>query len=532
MYKAYLADDESYVREGLKKHFDWERYGVTLVGEAADGEKAWQDLQASPADILITDVKMPGMDGIELAQRARALYPKIKILFISGYGDLDYLKSSLKLGAVDYIMKSIDLDELGQTLQRVTKMIDEEKKWEDLLNQMEKKVQQSMPLLRERFLTRLVKDDIPPKVQKQMDFLGLPLKEEDHFCVLIASVENFFDVYGEKGEHDRQLLSFAILNIFQEVVDRYFSGCAFETRMGEYTAILSLPAGEEFESGLLKLANEVRQMLSRSLSVFVSLGISQIVKGIGELKNAYAGTVRSIGQRNYLGGNKNVILAPYQLNRPESFPGRSRLTQSMLAGQAQKVQEQLAEIFGQLSGSEPGRAKDILFQLVQLPYLEFSEYQGFLEAEYAGQRLVCERFFCCRALKDMQQLVRQVYAAFCRAVQQRRETPLGSAVQKVKEFIRNRYAENLTIAEIAESVYLTPTYVCLLFKQETGLTVNDYLTRVRIDKAKELLRGSEKKLYDVCLSVGYASPSYFSRLFKKLVGCTPSEYRDMTASIS
>lgn len=531
MYQAYLVDDDVHVRRGLKKYFNWAKYDIEVIGEAENGVAAFEELKDSPADIVITDVKMPRLDGIELARRLRELYPDIKIIFISGYDDLDFLKSSLKVGAVDYILKSIDLDEFEGTIRRVMEMISAENEKKNLLSQMEKQVRQSMPLLRDRFLMRLVKDSVLPDIDQQLDFLGLSLKKEGSFCAVTAAVDNYFDIYGERGEHDRQLLSFAVLNIFQEIVDKHFSGYAFETRLGEYTAVLMLNEEEGFETSLLELVSEVQHLLDRCLSVSVIVGIGEVVHHLSDLKNSYLGAVRAIEHRTYLGGDKSVAVDPFrgEASLPPAWDQSRQqvMCEKILSGNQQEVLDFLHEIFRSAkSGDEPA-LKDALFRLLSLPFTEFAEYREFTEPEFSNLRLVCERFFCCRDLKEMQRLVEQLYLSYCRVARAKRESPLSNVILQIRQCIRERYAENLTVNDIAETVYLTPTYVCLLFKQETGVTINDYLTAVRMKKARELLRGSAKKLYDICFLVGYSSPSYFSKLFKKVTGRTPSEYREM-----
>lgn len=530
MYKAYIADDEIYTRKGLQKHFDWKKYGIELVGEASNGVQAYEELETSPVDILITDVKMPQMDGIELASRIRERYPQTKIIFISGHDDLEYLKSSLKLGAIDYILKSIDLEELARTIERVTGIIESENKMEALRHDLEKQVRQSMPLLRERFLTRLVKDAIPPNADQQMEFLGLPLRQNGTFCLVIASVQNYFDVYRDKGEYDRQLFSFAVLNIFQEIVDHHFTGCAFETRTGEFTAILMIEKDAEFETGLLEIASEIQEALERHLSVQIRFGISEIVSGLDALKDCYADTLKSIERKNYLGQNKTVVLASFHDERKDEVVfWKDQLCDKILKGDTNEVLQLLRNYFASCERQEDV-LQSRLFFLLQYLYMEFPEYQKYLPAGFSSLRAVCERFFCCRDIKEMKEMTEESYAAFCQISQKRQENPLDSVIQRIQDCIRERYAENLSVSEIAESVYLTPTYICLLFKQETGITINDYLTATRIKKAKEFLRDPEKKLYDICYLVGYNSPSYFSKLFKRMTGSTPSEYRTLLTS--
>lgn len=157
MYRAIICDDEETVRNGLKKHFDWSGHKIEIVGIFEDGIPAFEYMKTHEVDIIITDVRMIHMDGITLAQKASVLYPEVKVLFISGYADVEYLKEALKIDAVDYILKSIDLNELDGVVTKLVKQLDKERSDQDLIREMEEKLEKSMPLLRVRLLEELVR---------------------------------------------------------------------------------------------------------------------------------------------------------------------------------------------------------------------------------------------------------------------------------------------------------------------------------------------------------------------------------------
>lgn len=531
MYRVYLVDDDVYLRKGLKKHFEWEKYGATIIGEAENGKKALEELMNLKADIVITDVKMPQMDGIELACHLKEKGYKAKIIFISGYNDLDLLKSSIKLGAIDYILKPIDLEEFAETLIRVTNMVSVEDEKTALMHRMEQKLRQSMPILRERFLTRLVKDEISDYIDEQLEFLDIALKKDGKYCIMVVSVDNYYQTFRERNEHNRQLLSFAVLNILQELLEVYGSGYVFETRQGEYAIIIVIQKEEGFETDILNLASEMKNMLKKYLELESVVGIGQIVSGLLELKYSYREAVKAIEQKSYLGEDQVVAVFLYGNENAKSRRKAEwqELYKRILDGKQDEMLEMLRTYIRTEGGKSESGYKDSLFQMLNYPLSELEEYREFMDTRFTNPRRVYEKFFCCQNLKEMQDFVESLYMACFQAVQLRRENPTNAIIMQIKQYIKSKYAENMTVNDIAEAVYLTPTYVCLLFKQQTGTTINNYLTEVRIRKAKELLRDSKKKLYDICLLVGYTSPSYFSKLFKKMTGYTPSEYRDMSA---
>lgn len=532
MYKLYIVDDETRVRKGLQRHFDWAKFNIEVVGEASNGEQAFEILRQQPVDILVTDVKMPKMDGIELAFRLRELYPEIKIIFISGHDDLDFLKSSLKLGAIDYILKSINLNELEETICRVVGMIDTERQKTKLLRQMENKVRQSMPLLRDKFLVQLLRDpnENESRLNERLDFLGLHLQEGSGFCIMVISVENYYEVFSGKQERDRQLVSFAILNIFQELLERHFAGYCFEMRQGEYSAILMLREEGVFETELLALVAEVRELLIQHLNIYVTVGVSQVTDTLAEINVCYNEAIKAIRNKTYLGTETTVAIEGSR-RQAENFRLAAKfkkLIEQVALGDTEVLISLLQETFQAVEMQDEAIQWDLCFSLIFFAIPELEEYRDSVDEEFASPRLVCERLLCLKTTERMHRLVEQFYIAYSEAARKKRNNPFSAVISQIKNCIHARFAENLTVSTIAGEVYLTPTYICLLFKQETGMTINDYLTEVRIKKAKEFLQEPQMKLYDICFAVGYTSPSYFSRLFKKHTGYTPSEYRDMT----
>ncbi len=176
MYRAIIVDDEELVCKGLRKYFDWSKHNIQILSDFPDGQKAYQFVQENPIDLLVTDVRMPHMDGITLAGHVKELYPDAKIIFVSGYDDVAYLKNALKVDAIDYILKSIDLNELEETVSRVVKIMDTENARKKELAEMEELLNQSFPLLQERLLLTLIRDDIEDlgNIREHIEFLNIP----------------------------------------------------------------------------------------------------------------------------------------------------------------------------------------------------------------------------------------------------------------------------------------------------------------------------------------------------------------------
>ncbi|WP_274649323.1 response regulator [Paenibacillus humicola] len=538
MYSMIIVDDEPSTRLGLSECVDWSRYGIRVAGEADDGGRGWELFEALQPDIVVTDVKMPGMDGIELARRIASSGRKTHLIFVSGYDDVDYLKSALKTDAADYILKPIDLAELEDVIGKVVDRAEKDRTVQRQMQEMENKLLMSIPLLREKFWTRLIRgtERSANELSKQMSFLGLDFPIGGDCCAVIIRIDDQAVVLKDMPERDIELCSFAVQNICLELLGPGLAGCVLEYNRGEFVAVVSLRSEEDRDTlyALLKtVKKQLCAFLGRFAEISLTIGLGEVVSPLTELHESYRMASEAASLKLFLG--KNHIITVDQLGNGGS-PGHRRLSELaaqtgpvLKAGDADKVSQYAGELFAELSRCRSVRLKscqticlETLLSASKL-LIDLNLQDEALERE---ERELRATLFELETLQDMQARIEAYLLRACRLVARMKLQKSSRLIETVKRLIHERYSTNLTIKEIAAEVYLTSTYICLLFKQETGETINEYLTRVRMEKAKELLEIAGTKLYDICFAIGYAEPGYFSKQFKKYCGLSPSEYRE------
>ncbi|MDF2922804.1 MAG: hypothetical protein K0R57_1718 [Paenibacillaceae bacterium] len=536
MYKLVIVDDEPTVRNGLCTLFDWEAHGIELAGQADDGDTGLELINSVQPHIVLTDVKMPTMDGIQMSREIRDRFPETKIVFISGHNDADFLKSAMQVHAVDYIFKPVKLPELQKVVERVVQNLQTEEMERRLVKDMQVKLTQSMPLLREKFLMSLIQDGVMQTkgLQERMEFLNLKLPPDSLYIVLLVTIDDSVEVLSGRSERDKQLLSYSILNIVQELTDLHLQGYAFENRNGEYVSILIQDEhAEERESVLFTLSEEIRDNLSRWLKISVTIGIGEQVRSIAGLPVSYKHAREAADQKWYLG--KNRIITIDSLDTGEESLNRfdteqtERLRSALKAGDRERLAEELDAILLPLSRNRKNGFKYsryVAMQLIPLSGRVLLDLNILTKEWDVKEKNALDQLNQLETMTELMQFVASYLGEICVWVQEKRSGRSSNVIERIRTFIEERYADNLTIADIAGYVYLSQTYVSLLFRQETGETIYEYLMKVRIEKAKELLRDPRTKFYEVCNAVGYTDPSYFSKLFKKITGLTPSAYRD------
>ncbi|WP_168120225.1 response regulator [Paenibacillus sp. HB172176] len=540
MYKLLIVDDEFSTRNGLKLCMNWADYGIEVAGEAENGKKGLELAGRLKPHIVLTDVKMPGMDGIEMVHRIKADFPDTKIVFISGYDDIDYLKSAMKMDAVDYILKPVNLEELTMVIEKIMKLSKQEASRKDMLQRMNDKLKESIPLLREKFLIQLIRDGSIDQTtaEKRAEFLELNLPYNAAYCALIIRIDNFRTVFEHISEQNMQLISFSIQNICQEIVEARVSGYIFEHQRGEYVLILKLPEleGEEMIFPLVSdLMDHLNGFLSRMMKISLTIGVGGTIEELGRLAESYQMAAEAIERRLFLG--KNQVLTFDALADQKNVDYR-RITEriealaSMLkTGAIDPVFLQLDALFGELRESEGigyGDCQRVCLQVMLVTSQFLSEFGIPLDDDRNERESEAwQRLMKLETLDEMQLHLQHYLTRVCSFIEKRAQRKAPDVITAIIRIIQEQFPGNLTIADIASQVYLAKTYICMLFKQETGETINEYMTRVRMEKAKELLANSEDKLADICTAIGYSEPSYFTKQFRKHAGLNPSEYRDI-----
>lgn len=531
MFKLVIADDEPSARYGIRDCIDWKQFNIDVVGEADDGTTALEIIEETKPDIVITDVKMSNMDGIKLAKLLREQNYNIKIIFISGYDDVDYIRSALKLDAIDYVLKPIDLEELENVISKVVTLIKEEKQKEKIMDQMEQKLLKSMPLLKEKFLIDLVLNDFEDisMLKEKLKFLNMNLSIEGKYCILIVNIDKT-NSYKDRSEKDRQLTSFVVMNICQELINQYFKGYIVEKGQDNFLCIIELDE-ENATKNLYELATYIQFNLYRCLQLDITIAMGNIVNHISLLSESHVIAERALSQKLYLGKNQIITDDDIETNYGSeyyiSLTKEEKIATLLKVGNEEKLMDTLTDFFSKLYDTKNTNVKYfqvICLQLFHVALKVLIELELNIE-ELRNEQLMWETILKADTLKEMEKIILIHYKTVNDFIKEKNSNKNNSVIVKIKDIIQQKYYSNITVNEIADEIFLTSNYICKIFKQETGITINEYLTKIRIEKSKEMLEEPQNKLYDICYAVGYSDPSYFNKVFKKNTGLSPSQFR-------
>lgn len=513
MYSMLIVDDEEITRNGLRSLPLWPTLGIRVTGCAQNGEEALAALEKLPIHILLTDVKMPCMDGLLLAEHVRQQYPQIRIVFVSGYDDVSYIRRALRMSAVDYILKPVDPNELKQCFTRVVHSLNHEQDRKDELEKLLNAYQVGMTFMQENLLNILLTSDSISEAQLRQAAQALCSRHgEQYYWVAVVHAQG--DMHTMlRVEEGRYCFP---IDLHQGIFALLFSN----------TTSVSLTSRH---SALSTLRDQLRaQGMRRFFAIY-----SERTGSVWEIRPMYKQALAALPSC-FACPDGSILSYEDARQHTGVRPQIPEITADRLehlfftAGEAE-AKSALTNWFNRLRSANLTCAADyiplfspLLRGLDDVLHKRFTvqEDDGM---DFSQQLGMLVNAFC---LDDMFDIVQRHYLGIRSMLIDQATGETSARVAKVKHYVRKHYAEPITIDTLAREVNLAPTYLCLLFREEVGQTLNAYLTSVRMEQARLLLADETLKLYDVSLAVGYPNASYFTRQFRKYTGMTPTEYRN------
>ncbi|WP_179033108.1 response regulator transcription factor [Paenibacillus kribbensis] len=525
-----VMDDIQAVVKGISATIPWAEHNIKVVGTAGDGEHGWTLLLEKDPDIVISDIRMPKLSGLELMRRASDHRLRAKFIFISGYSDFSYAQEAIRLGASDYLLKPFTPPEILDAVLKVKKMIESEQVRLKQLEQLEQKMNASNLQLRQDYLTGLLRQETG---SRPSDSRWSELQIElDAGNLMVMAIE--MDCYTEYGYtlqlDDNEIIPFAIKNILDETLNMHTRGVVLHESKQRLAAIFNPPDGLE-TSMLLELCRENVEKFSKKT---VSIGLGTVARGSQEIHNAFVHAVKALAYRFYSEGNcvfQYTELAQADCVAPD-YPveKEQQLLYALRCGNKDSCHLIIDDIFHQWTLSHKFPEPQAMIRL--LMGLVFAMYRAFCDEITEEERIQLEADLS--ALEENRSLTFGGWKSYinhfssmgCEFVENKRLRDVTQAINRAREYIRLHLQENLTLHICARSVHLSPSYFANAFKKETGMTLIQYITKMRMERAKELLIAGVQ-VQEISQMLGYEDRPYFSGLFKKYCGMTPTSFRQM-----
>ena len=531
MLKVFLAEDEFIIREGIKNNIDWQAYGYEFCGEASDGELAFPLIQKTRPDILITDIKMPFVDGLALSRLVKKELPETEIIILSGYEEFDYAKEAIQIGVARYLLKPINGETLLQEIDSVAEIILGKQKEKEIREKYQKEMEENSLRDQMDLFQHLVTGDCSmEELLSVADKLDLKIMAPWYSIVLLKI---------QSMKHDYEEYSGSIVAVDERIVklaepehvlifDRALEGRAF---------LFKADSEEELLAYQKEYLGDVKEVLSGYVNLRYFGGIGTPVNRLREIPASFEDASHAFAHR-YLVAESCILDSSLLMQEgaaehedfrisavnPEQID-RAKMQEFLRTGDLDEVVYFVDEFFGKLDG---GAMKSRIFRQyitmdAYFSIVDFLKGLGLQKDEIEapdqdGSILQDEK-------SAMDYIVRIMNKALVLR-EKKASSRYEDVVSEVIHYIEDNYAqEELSLNLLASHVNFSPNHLSMIFSQQTGQTLIRYLTDYRMNRAKELLRCSSKKSSVISMEVGYKDPHYFSYLFKKTQGMTPTQYR-------
>ena len=523
MYKVFIVEDEFVIREGIRNMMSYNEADYMLCGEAADGEMALAMIQELHPDILITDIKMPFMDGLELSKIVKRIMPWIRIIILSGHDEFDFARDAISIGVDEYLLKPVGATELFSVLNKVILRFEEEKKQRTNLEMLHRELNSSAYILKNQFLDKLIMgalsttDALREAQNANIDLIA-------RYYVLIN-----IEIDASQTEYNDLLeVKSAINSLFKERADLI----PFFRNEDNFLVIVKGSSKESIDQGAYELANILKHEYETKTNAILTIGIGSVTDRIGEISKSFLDSKKTIKFLNRF--KQGQIMG---INDIEKDP----MTTSFIITEDHSIEEKLkyaskADIPDIISHYAQGinntNTQSFLFTYYILMNIVVVSSRLITELGGKPQNIIPEvdnptlLFDLSSSQETFTAFVTQVLEKVIDFRDSCQDMRYGNIIRKARKYINDHYASAMiSLNTVAAEIALSPNHFSTIFSQETGETFIEYLTRTRIEKAKSLLVTTSMRSADVALAVGYNESHYFSYLFKKNVGMSPREYR-------
>ena len=533
MYRILLVDDEILVRDAIKENIDWKSIDCELVGDCENGKQAAEFVQEHPVDIVLTDILMPYMDGMELSHFLHDNYPDIVIVIFSGFGEFEYAKKAIQYGVSEYLLTPVTAMELTGVIEKMKQKVDQqrrEKSKMDKLAQNSEKYRKNEQIIRSKNMEALVNctTDVNKTIQRLSE-MGIDISAAS-YRVALFDIDLYSGMYKLDTEKRQEsaLMAFVLFNISDEIVTREEAGIAYQEGNNRVGILFQETWSRNFTSKTKEICREIQQKTKEVMGFDVSMGIGKWVKKPEELIQSHDMAEQTLQYRYLLGGNLLIDMEeqhPVQeINLDESLED---LKEFMKTGQKEQVDQTLATIE----------------EAIRQALMQKSRACMYLQQVIRTMDNACEDVSADmdRIREDRDELLRQVtdqksFEDACKVVQKHTdrifeilsEMNTSSSERQARlaiDYIQKNYMDpDLSLNSICSYLNISTSYFSTIFKDQTGETFTEVLIRTRMEKAKELLEKTTMKNYEIAEKVGFSDPHYFGISFKKMTGCTPTEY--------
>lgn len=533
MFSILIVDDNVSDREGIRDLVHWHTLGIEVAGLAQNGIEGYEKAMAMKPDFILTDVAMPLMDGLKMAENIKAELPEVKFIFMSCFDDFRFVKDAMKVDAYGYVLKPIEISELTQTLVKMIDVKTEEIQKDTLQEELTKQIKLSLPLLREHFFRDVLSGKLVNEVEmyERMTYLGL-MQSGKLFNILFIQIDNYNMLYSSLKIEQKYLLLHGLKKYILELLLLNNTGYIIAEQHNNI-ALIVFPQHDNEEDALADILADLskfKQVVKEKLGgVNVTVGVGEFSQKLTEMTRIYERAEYAVKSKFYSEGDR--IIMSSQVKRLEDT----------MEFDMQVLKKKLYEVLENDSSNtvtfmedfyRPGEhfseayVKTLAFSIVNIIQIGLIEKNQSLRDVFGSDISIWEKLHKFETIVDIKQWLINIIDMVKKHSANFETGRYKKIVEDIKSIVDEKYADVDNIEEIVSSLYISASHANLIFKQQTGKTIFEHLIWKRMEVAKLMLKDPYIKIYEIADRVGYKSKSYFGTVFKEYTGVTPKQFSE------
>ncbi|WP_312644300.1 response regulator [Hydrogenoanaerobacterium sp.] len=537
MYSLMLVDDEYDVRKAILETICWNELGFEVVGEAENGREALDVAQRLNPDVIITDIKMPFMDGIEFVKVLREENPITKIVFLTGFNDFEYAKTAIQFNVMEYLLKPISADNLSKTLTSIRKKLDEERDALRDIERMKKNYETDRRIMRMGFLHALVAGGLTKEyIVVTFPKLGLQLDGECNLVFVTKPSRHSLET-NTLGVDDTDLLMSSISKLITQIADRYAHNETF-WHLDHIVTILS-DNRKTIDANSDMLMLEIQQNMEHFYGISSTIGVSEKFDEVSKIRLAYESALSALDYRLILGRNRIIHIGDIEPDSKVRFlfdeSNETTLKSILKTGTKEQVSKFINRMFENMRRHK-ATISDYQIYIIEMFSVVVKTAKSLIpdfDLNVGNNLNFITDIFTHESIDDVKLWFERLCHRVMEYINLQRQDSADILAGKGYEYIKKNYqASDLSLKSVSEQLHISPSYFSSIFKKSTGDSFTNVLIKIRMENAKELLLSTNKKIFEIAQETGYTDQHYFSYCFKRYFQISPNEMRRGIAEAS
>lgn len=534
MLKVLIVDDEWIIRDGLKS-FHWENFNCRLVGEAEDGDEGFLLAKVLTPDIILTDIRMPGMDGLTFTRKVKELNPDVEVLLLTGYDSFDFAQTAIREGVYDYLLKPTSFRELERIIVQLCEKINQAKANNKKYTDMMLKYEKAMPMLTSKLAYDLINGRIYDKkdIEKKLELFNIRIEK----YVIVTAKLDYEEDSKKEEKVEPWILEFGICNICEEILKKYCENLLTDNSASSFSFIMIFPK-KSSDTDCINISTQACIKAQKAVKEYskksICFGISNVETDACQINRFYRQALEACRQKFFFGGDCIIQYKDINSNNENCWTilngEKENIFNAISSGNTSCISQQMKQLTCEITNSlcDMDSVKSAMLELLVGGLRVFEEmHSDNIKSYLAMIHKGIESIYSCETVDKLVASVEEILLSL--AVENNRASMdyHQKTVDNIIQYIYKNYKDDLSLDLISDIFHLSSAYISRLIKRHTGKTFLEILLDIRLDIARELITTKDYKVFEIAKLVGYNDPSYFIQVFKKKYGVTPNEYKNL-----